>query len=126
MVSVFMYIVRKWIDEIKSNTDIKTSMSGCIILRIKLGKNNDISPIPSIIKINGDTIIPINIVDNDIFLNRFIIIGRIKIFAEMDNIILSYNFWTNLFLKVLIVIFLKMHTILIVATNDNKNPESIM
>ena len=126
MVSVFMYIVRKWIDEIKSNTDIKTSMTGCIILRIKLGKNNDISPIPSIIKINGDTIIPINIVDNDIFLNRFIIIGRIKIFAEMDNIILSYNFWTNLFLKVLIVIFLKMHTILIVATNDNKNPESIM
>ena len=126
MVSVFMYIVRKWIDEIKSNTDIKTSMSGCIILRIKLGKNNDISPIPSIIKINGDTIIPINIVDNDIFLNRFIIIGRIKIFAEMDNIILSYNFWTNLFLKVLIVIFLKIHTILIVATNDNKNPESIM
>ena len=126
MVSVFMYIVRKWIDEIKSNTDIKTSMTGCIILRIKLGKNNDISPIPSIIKINGDTIIPINIVDNDIFLNRFIIIGRIKIFAEMDNIILSYNFWTNLFLKVLIVIFLKIHTILIVATNDNKNPESIM
>ena len=126
MVSVFMYIVRKWIDEIKSNTDIKTSMTGCIILRIKLGKNNDITPIPSIIKINGDTIIPINIVDNDIFLNRFIIIGRIKIFAEMDNIILSYNFWTNLFLKVLIVIFLKIHTILIVATNDNKNPESIM
>ena len=121
-----MYIVRKWIDEIKSNTDIKISMTGCIILRIKLGKNNDISPIPSIIKINGDTIIPINIVDNDIFLNRFIIIGRIKIFAEMDNIILSYNFWTNLFLKVLIVIFLKIHTILIVAANDNKNPESIM
>ena len=70
-------------------------MTGCIILRIKLGKNNDISPIPSIIKINGDTIIPINIVDNDIFLNRFIIIEFNFFFNELLYLINLFFFTIN-------------------------------
>ena len=126
MFSVFMYIVKKWIDEMKLNTDMKVSMIGWVIFRIKFGRKSAITPIPSIMNTNGDTIIPIIIVESDIRLKRFAMIGRIRMFAETDNIMLSYIFWSSLFLKVCVAIFLKMYTMLIVAVNDSKNPESIM
>lgn len=121
-----MYIVKKWIDEIKLNIDMNVSMIGWVIFRIKFGRNSAMIPIPSIMNTNGDTIIPIIIVESDIRLKRFAMIGRIRMFAETDNIMLSYIFWSSLFLKVCVAIFLKMYTMLIVAVNDSKNPESIM